>query len=210
LPSGRSRLSRSALHLASKAALSICSWGSAPNAAVVDIRIASLCVVGVRSFSIASSRLLFVFRRFSERLKTALAPRLAVANAIEALLDGREARLDVGLEFGVGENLRPVVLYAFANEFAHIRRIDAFFDLVGDKLEHLRGPHCGHRLFADMRETRRLVPPRRHDLRADEAGTKHGDADAARRQFAAQPFRKRDAIFGYVINIAAPRDEPCD
>ena len=41
LPSGRSRLSRSALYLASKAALSICGWGLALDETVVVIRIAS-------------------------------------------------------------------------------------------------------------------------------------------------------------------------
>jgi hypothetical protein len=41
--------------------------------------------------------------------------RLSPADTVEALLYGGEAVVDQGLEFSIGENVRPVVFDAFPN-----------------------------------------------------------------------------------------------
>src|SRR6476646_7561124 len=51
--------------------------------------------------------------------------RLTSAYPVEPLFDSREASLDHGLKFAVGENVGPVVLDALPHQFAHIGWIDA-------------------------------------------------------------------------------------
>jgi hypothetical protein len=60
-----------------------------------------------------------------------LPPRIPVADPVEAALDFGKASLDYRLELAVGENVGPVVLDSFANELAHVERVNAATDAIG-------------------------------------------------------------------------------
>src|SRR5687767_4789242 len=74
--------------------------------------------------------------------------RLSSADAVEALLDGGEAIVDHRLELGVGENVRPVVLDAFTNQFADIEWIDTVVDPFPERFDEL-GARSFHRRAAN-------------------------------------------------------------
>lgn len=63
--------------------------------------------------------------------------RAAPADVVKALLDCGEARFDDRLEFEVGEDIRPVVFDAFADEFTDIEGIDALGDAFADQIDPL-------------------------------------------------------------------------
>jgi len=77
-----------------------------------------------------------------------LAQRLTTANSIKARLDRGKTCINHGLKFGVRENIRPIVLNAFADEFADVERIDSFRNAVLNHLKRFRRTNCVQSFFA--------------------------------------------------------------
>jgi hypothetical protein len=55
----------------------------------------------------------------------ALPQGLSASNSIKARLYRSEARINERLEFVVREDIRPIVLYPFSNEFADVSWVNA-------------------------------------------------------------------------------------
>src|SRR5689334_2659780 len=100
-----------------------------------------------------------------------LSPRRARTDAIEPLLDGREACLDGRLELGVGKDIGPVVFDALAHKFADVERIDPASDTGVDHVQDLYSRTLRRHGFDLASETLRQVAPGVHDVRANKAWT---------------------------------------
>src|SRR5665213_4468389 len=138
-------------------------------------------------------------------------PRLAPPDPIEALADPGEAGLDQGFEFQVGEDVRPVALDAFADEFADIGRVDAVGDALAYQVDEFRRRPGGRHGPGGALEAPGQIAGRIHDPGTDEARTQHRDADPARREFGPQALGKRhDAVLGHVVGAATPGNQPRD
>ena len=74
--------------------------------------------------------------------------RIALADVVEARLDRGETRFDERLELGVGEDVWPVVLDAFADELADVNGINALGNAVANPLDAFRD-RAGSRYRAD-------------------------------------------------------------
>ena len=111
---------------------------------------------------------------------------MTATNTVEASFDRGEAGFDAGLELEIGEDIGPVVLDAFANEFADIIGIDARRNAFANDLESFqerRRKRCG---VDRSSKTLWQIALGVHDLRTDEARAQHRYADPSRSEFETQ------------------------
>src|SRR5262249_20056789 len=120
-----------------------------------------------------------------------LAPRFAFADPGEAALDLGESRLDVRLELAIGEDVGPVVLDAFAHQFADVERVDAALDSFRQLPDPFPARVVGRPLCDRPGEALRQIARRRGAVGAGVAGIQNRHADVAQPEPVAQPLGER-------------------